>query len=82
VDFKLAGTTGGRARREVEPERQPQRQPQRHEQKPRSAQEARRGAPSFGVAPQAPGQPWHAPQRGGERRPQRGSGRSQSRRRR
>jgi len=90
VDFKLAGTTGDRARRDVKHVRQPQRQPQqkpqqkprRHEQRPRSEKEARFAPPRSGVAHQAQGQRWHAPHRRGGRRPQRGSGRPQGRPRR
>jgi hypothetical protein len=74
----------------VQPGRQPQRQPQRqppqqrhrHEQRPRSEKEARFVPARSGDAPQAQGQRWHAPQRGGGRRPQRGSGRPQGRPRR
>jgi len=90
VDFKLAGTTDDRARRDTKPGREPQRhsqrpprqQPRGHEQKPRSEKEARFAPPGSGDAPQAQGQRWRTPQRGRARRSQRGSGRPQGRPRR
>jgi ribonuclease R len=82
VDFKLAGMTNERPRRDARPERppqpqprrQPQRQQQRQEQKPRSGKESR-----FVVAHPRPqskgqGQKWHGPRRSGGRRPQKAHG--------
>jgi ribonuclease R len=81
VDFRLAGTTDERPRRDARPERQPQRQPQRQlqrqEQRPRSGTEPRFVPPRPGAPPKAQGQRWHPPQRGGGRRPQRPAGRQQ-----
>jgi ribonuclease R len=78
VDFKLAGMTDERPRRDARPARQPQRQlqrppqrqPQRQEQRPRSGKEPGFLPPRPGTPRRAQGQRWQAPQRGGGRRPQ------------
>ncbi len=66
VDFKLAGMTDDRARRDVRPERQLQ--------KPRAEKEARFAPPRPSPAPKGQGQMWHGPRRGGGRRSHRGAG--------
>jgi ribonuclease R len=60
VDYKLAGTTDDRARRDVRPERQAQR--------PRAEKEARSAPSHSGPPPKGQGRRWHGPRRGGERR--------------
>jgi ribonuclease R len=71
VDFKLAGMTPDRARRDVRPERQSQR--------PRAEKETRSAPPRSGSLPKAQGQRWQAPRRSGGRRPQRAPGGPQGR---
>jgi ribonuclease R len=90
VDFKLAGMTDERPRRDARPARQPQRQlqrppqrqPQRQEQRPRSGKEPGFLPPRPGAPRRPQGQRWQAPQRGGGRRPQRPAGPQQGRPRR
>jgi len=90
VDFKLAGMTDERPRRDARPARQPQRQlqrppqrqPQRQEQRPRSGKEPGVLPPRPGAPRRPQGQRWQAPQRGGGRRPQRPAGPQQGRPRR
>jgi len=66
VDFKLAGMTDDRPRRDSRPERQPQR--------PRAEKEARFVHPQPKPSPKGQGQRWHGPRRSGGRRPQRHAG--------
>ena len=71
VDFKLAGTTDDRARRDVRPERQPQR--------PQAEKKARFVPPHPSPLPKGQGRRWHTPRRGGGRRSHRGAGGPQGR---
>jgi ribonuclease R len=74
VDFKLAGTTDERAKREMRPERQSQR--------PRAEKQARFVPPQPKPLPQGQGRPWAARRRSEGRRSQRGGRGPQARARR
>jgi ribonuclease R len=73
VDFKLAGTTGVRAGRDVRPERR--------SQNPRSGKEARFAPPHPSPLPRRERERWPARRRSGGRGSPRGGGGQQSRRR-
>ena len=74
VDFKLAGMTADRGRKEMRPQRQ--------SQKPRAEKQARSVPPQPKPLPQEQGKPWAARRRSDGRRSQRGGGRPQGRPRR